>query len=47
MGSSFSFHRKKTTKGQFRLQMIIFRKGTRENPRTNTVLRRKSYHNRY
>ena len=34
-------------KGQFRLQMIILLKETRANPKTNTVLGRKCYHNRY
>ena len=42
-----TFRRKKTTKGRFRLQIIILRKETRANPKTNTVLGRKCYHNRY
>ena len=35
-GSLFSFHRKKTTKGQFWLQMIILREGTGVSFKTNT-----------
>ena len=37
-GSPFSFHLKKTTKGQVRLQLIILREGTGASFKTNTFL---------
>ena len=45
-GSPFLFHRKKTSKGQFWLQMTFSRKGTGVSFKENTFLALQSYQNR-
>lgn len=46
-GSVSPFHRKATTKGQFRLQMVVLREATGASFKTNTLLAGTSHQNLY
>lgn len=46
-GSVSPLHRKATTKGQFRLQMVVLREATGASFKTNTLLAGTSHQNLY